>query len=238
MTGPAPTPAQNPSPVPAGPPAPAPSTRTQDHPGIEVHRSPQHMPSDDRPRITEAEPTHPAPRFGEPAPASQPPTRHESLSSARPGPSHLDVVCREERVDVTTEWHVLGTARLRKYVVTEEVERRIPVVRERVRVERVPVSEADLAGMSEEEIAEAVEEVTLREERPVVRKRMVPIERIRLVVERVTHEEVVRTQLRREQVKVHDDGAGNSRPENGSADVQRVMQYNGTGSAQLEQPIA
>ncbi|MCD0484425.1 DUF2382 domain-containing protein [Streptacidiphilus sp. ASG 303] len=236
-----------------------------------------------------AEHVHPAPRFAEAptvqAPAAQAPSvqapslqehpRREQAApaeqgqvraAAAPGPSHLDVVCREERVDVGTEWHVLGTARLRKYVVTEEVERRIPVVRERVRVERVPVGEAELAGMSEEDIAEAVEEVTLREERPVVRKRMVPIERVRLVVERVTHEEVVRTQLRREQVKVHDGGdagaegrgpAGASgTPEQaggqgqgqgqvyghgaagGPQEPPHVVQYNGSGPvSQRDQPI-
>ncbi|MGA5702841.1 DUF2382 domain-containing protein [Peterkaempfera bronchialis] len=190
-------------------------------------------------RPSTVEHIHAAPRFTEPGPAQTSAARQESSATPRPGPSHLDVVCREERVEVTTEWHVLGTARLRKYVVTEEVERRIPVVRERVRIERVPVTEAELAGLSDEDITEAVEEVTLREERPVVRKRMVPIERVRLVVERVTHEEVVRTQLRREQVKVHDGGATGRTDLGGSPDSPHVVQFNGSGpSSHLEQPIA
>ncbi|MER5867141.1 PRC and DUF2382 domain-containing protein [Kitasatospora sp. NPDC002040] len=116
----------------------------------------------------------------------------------------VEITCREERLDVTTEWHVLGTAKLRKYVTTEAVERKVPVVKERVRVERVPVTEAERAALSEQEIAEAVEEVTLREERPVVRKYLAPIERVRLVVERYTEEAVIRDELRREQVEIHD----------------------------------
>ncbi|WUG43672.1 YsnF/AvaK domain-containing protein [Kitasatospora sp. NBC_00458] len=119
----------------------------------------------------------------------------------------MEITCREERLDITTEWHVVGTAKLRKYVTSEPVERRVPVVRERVRVERMPVGEAERAALSDKDIAEAVEEVTLREERPVVRKYLAPIERVRLVVERYTTEEVIRDELRREHVEVHDDTA-------------------------------
>nr|WP_241003124.1 YsnF/AvaK domain-containing protein [Streptomyces sp. CB01881] len=124
----------------------------------------------------------------------------------------MEITCREERLDITTEWHVLGTAKLRKYVTSEPVERRVPVVRERVRVERMPVGEAERASLSDKDIAEAVEEVTLREERPVVRKYLAPIERVRLVVERYTSEEVIRDELRREHVEVHDNTAAASTP--------------------------
>ncbi|MEU8923221.1 PRC and DUF2382 domain-containing protein [Kitasatospora sp. NPDC048545] len=117
----------------------------------------------------------------------------------------VEITCREERLDITTEWHTVGTAKLRKYVTSEQIERRVPVVRERVRVERMPVGEAERASLTEKEIAEAVEEVTLRGERPVVRKYLAPIERVRLVVERYTAEEVIRDELRREHVEVHDN---------------------------------
>ncbi|MEV7780569.1 PRC and DUF2382 domain-containing protein [Kitasatospora sp. NPDC088351] len=130
------------------------------------------------------------------------------VDAARPAPpapgSPVELTCREERLEVTTEWHVLGTAKLRKYVITEAVEHRVPVVRERVRVERTPVSEAERALITNKEIAESVEEVTLREERPVVRKYLAPVERVRLVVERYTTEEVIRDELRREHIEVHD----------------------------------
>ncbi|MER8187798.1 DUF2382 domain-containing protein [Kitasatospora sp. NPDC094015] len=132
--------------------------------------------------------------------------RPTTAAPSSPG-DPVEVTCREERLDITTEWHVLGTARLRKYVTSEPVERKVPVVRERVRVERVPVTDAERAALTEQEIAEGVEEVTLREERPVVRKYLAPIERVRLVVERYTEEAVVREELRREQVEIHDSTA-------------------------------
>lgn len=144
------------------------------------------------------------------APEASTPGTTGPASSAPSGP--VEITCREERLDITTEWHVLGTAKLRKYVTSEAVERRVPVVRERVRVERMPVGEAERASLSDKDIAEAVEEVTLREERPVVRKYLAPIERVRLVVERYTAEEVIRDELRREHVEVHDNTAAASTP--------------------------
>ncbi|WP_405016350.1 PRC and DUF2382 domain-containing protein [Kitasatospora sp. NBC_00070] len=137
-----------------------------------------------------------------PATTGAPSPAPTTVGNAPAGP--VEITCREERLDVTTEWHVLGTAKLRKYVTTEAVERKVPVVKERVRVERVPVTEAERAALSEQEIAEAVEEVTLREERPVVRKYLAPVERVRLVVERFTEEALIREELRREQVEIHD----------------------------------
>lgn len=121
-------------------------------------------------------------------------------------PEALEVLCREERLEITTEWRELGRARLRKFVTTENVERRVPVVRERVRVERVRLGEEERSRLSEEDIETATQEVPLHEERVVVRKRVVPVERVRLVTERVTEEQIVREQIRREQVEVHDAG--------------------------------
>ncbi|MEE1781989.1 PRC and DUF2382 domain-containing protein [Streptomyces sp. SP17BM10] len=139
-------------------------------------------------------------------PLVQPKPRTAPATGAPSAPSGpVEITCREERLDISTEWHVLGTAKLRKYVTSEQVERRVPVVRERVRVERMPVGDAERAALTEKEIAEAVEEVTLREERPVVHKYLAPIERVRLVVERYTAEEVIHDELRRENVEVHDD---------------------------------
>ncbi|WP_406087476.1 PRC and DUF2382 domain-containing protein [Kitasatospora purpeofusca] len=162
-----------------------------------------------------AEPRPHTPAAPSSAPAAVPAagTAHPEADPAASSPSGpVEITCREERLDITTEWHVLGTAKLRKYVTSEPVERRVAVVRERVRVERMPVGDAERAALSEKDIAEAVEEVTLREERPVVRKYLAPIERVRLVVERYTAEEVVRDELRREHVEVHDNTAAASTP--------------------------
>ena len=119
-------------------------------------------------------------------------------------PEPIEFVCREERLDISTEWRVLGKARLRKYVTAEQVERRVPVIRERIRVERVPVGADERAQLTDQEITESTEEVTLHEQRVVVRKAVVPVERIRLVTERFTEEEIVRDELHREHIQVQD----------------------------------
>ncbi|MFI6158215.1 YsnF/AvaK domain-containing protein [Kitasatospora sp. NPDC051170] len=158
-----------------------------------------------------------------PQPVTPVPAERQAPSATTTSPSGpLEITCREERLEITTEWHTVGTAKLRKYVTSEQVERRVPVVRERVRVERMPVSEAERASLTEKEIAEAVEEVTLREERPVVRKYLAPIERVRLVVERYTDEEVVRDELRREHVEVQDSTPGAPAPDLPAAGVPAV----------------
>ncbi|MDH6142323.1 MULTISPECIES: PRC and DUF2382 domain-containing protein [Kitasatospora] len=154
------------------------------------------------PTIGLDKPVEPAPGPTEPTP-EQTHTAAGGAGTTHP-PRPIELTLREERLEITNEWHVLGTARMRKYVVTEPVERRVQVTRERVRVERVPVNSAEQSALSAQDIAEAVEEVTLREERPVVRKYLAPMERVRLVVERVTEEQVIKDELRRERVEIHD----------------------------------
>ena len=167
------------------------------------------------PAATQPTATQPAAAAAGPAQMTAQPAREQAREQARTDPEKdaatsspsgpVEITCREERLDITTEWQVTYTARLRKYVTSETVERHVPVVRERVRVERVPVTEGERDALTQEEIAAAVEEVTLREERPVVRKYLVPIERVRLVVERYTDDHVVREELHREHVEIHDD---------------------------------
>jgi stress response protein YsnF len=72
----------------------------------------------------------------------------------------------EERVDVGTESAAVGRARLRKYVVTENVSTTVPVSHEEVRVEREPITGANReAAVSGHDISEAEHEVTLHAER-------------------------------------------------------------------------
>jgi uncharacterized protein (TIGR02271 family) len=107
----------------------------------------------------------------------------------------------EERLRVDTENVAAGRARLRKYVVTENVSTTVPVSHEEVRLEREPVTDANRdAALSGSEISEAEHEVTLHAERPVVEKEAVPVERVRLVTESVTEEQQVNEQVRKEQI--------------------------------------
>ena len=107
----------------------------------------------------------------------------------------------EERVEVGTQKREAGRARLRKYVVTENVTQTVPVQREEVRLEREPITEANRgAAESGPEISEEEHEVVLHEERPVVEKEAVPVERVRLDTETVTDDVTVNEEVRKEKV--------------------------------------
>jgi uncharacterized protein (TIGR02271 family) len=125
------------------------------------------------------------------------------------GPTTDDAMTRsEEELRVGTAQRERGRVRLRKYVITEQVQQTVPVQRERVRVEREPVTDANLdAATAGPEISEAEHEVILREEEPVVEKRTVPKERVRLDKDTVTGEERVAEEVRKEQIEVQgEDG--------------------------------
>jgi uncharacterized protein (TIGR02271 family) len=119
----------------------------------------------------------------------------------------------EERLHVGTESTQVGRARLRKYVVTENVTTSVPVSHEEVRLEREPITDANRdAALSGSDISEEEHEVTLHAERPVVAKETVPVERVRLGTETVTEEHQVEEQIRKEQI---DEPEVDSRPEVG-----------------------
>jgi uncharacterized protein (TIGR02271 family) len=112
----------------------------------------------------------------------------------------------EERLNVGTEQREAGRARLRKYVVTENVTQTVPVQREEVRVEREPITEANRdAAISGPDISEDEHEVVLHEERPVAQKETVPVERVRLDTETVTEQETVGGEVRKERVDLEGD---------------------------------
>ncbi|MFF4412921.1 DUF2382 domain-containing protein [Streptosporangium sp. NPDC001559] len=112
----------------------------------------------------------------------------------------------EERLTTHTESHEIGRARLRKYVVTEEQQVTVPVTREEVRVEREPITEENRdAALRGPDISEAEHEVTLHEERAVVEKNTVPVERVRMTTEKVTDEETITEQVRKERIEAEGD---------------------------------
>ena len=114
----------------------------------------------------------------------------------------------EEQLKVGTEKVETGKARLRKYVVTEEQTVTVPVTREEVRIEREPITQADMGkAMDGPAISEEEHEMTLTEERVVVQKEVVPIERVTLAKETVTEQQQVTEQVRKEQVETDSDVA-------------------------------
>jgi uncharacterized protein (TIGR02271 family) len=119
------------------------------------------------------------------------------------GPTTDDAMTRsEEQLHVGTEKRVAGKARLRKYVVTENVTQTVPVTREEVRLEREPITDANRdAAMTGGDITSEEHEVTLTEERPVVSKETTPVERVRMDTVAVTDEQQVNESLRKEQIE-------------------------------------
>jgi stress response protein YsnF len=85
----------------------------------------------------------------------------------------------------------------------------VPVEREEVRVEREPITDANSdAALDGPEISEAEHEVTLHTEEPVVEKRTVPKERVRLDKDVRTDEETVSEDVRRERIEADGDAEG------------------------------
>jgi uncharacterized protein (TIGR02271 family) len=107
----------------------------------------------------------------------------------------------EERLNVGTEARETGRARLRKYVVTENVTQTVPVRREEVRLEREPITDENVGdATSGADFTESEHEVTLTEERPVVEKEAVPVERVRLSTDTVTEDVTVSEDVRKEEI--------------------------------------
>ncbi|MFE2051903.1 DUF2382 domain-containing protein [Streptomyces sp. NPDC059459] len=122
----------------------------------------------------------------------------------------------EERMHVGVERRESGRARLRKYVVTEEVQQTVPVSHEEVRVEREPITDANRdEALSGPEIGEAEHEVTLHEERPVVETETVPVERVRMTTEEHVEDQTVRGQVRKERIEAETESFPDDEPRRG-----------------------
>ncbi|MCW2743128.1 MAG: hypothetical protein JWR45_3550 [Blastococcus sp.] len=133
----------------------------------------------------------------------------------------------EERLRVSTERVATTRARLVKYVVTENVTITVPIRREEIRVEQVPIDALDddtvqetLLPASGGSVAGTAtvagtlpdagglpDEIVLHAERPVVTVEVVPVERVRLRTEVVQGTETVTGQVQREQIAVDQHAA-------------------------------
>jgi uncharacterized protein (TIGR02271 family) len=123
------------------------------------------------------------------------------------GPTTDDAMTRsEEELKVGKAERERGRARLRKYVVTEQVTQTVPVKREEVRLEREPITDGNVdQALEGPEISEEEHEVVLHEEEPVVEKRTVPKERVRMEKEAVSDEAQVSEEVRKEQIEADGD---------------------------------
>ena len=135
------------------------------------------------------------------------------------------MVRSEEQLRVGTEQVAARRMRVVKYVVTEEVQISVPIRREEIRIEEVPLDALDtdhgvvtegeplqagsatggLAGGSVAGGSLATglpDEIVLHTERPVVTVEVVPVERVRLTTELVAGQTSVSETVQREQVTV------------------------------------
>jgi uncharacterized protein (TIGR02271 family) len=113
------------------------------------------------------------------------------------------VLRSEERLRADIETVETGRVRLRKYVVTSEQKITVPIRHEEVHVTREPVTSGE--ARTDAEIGEEECEVILHEERPVVVKEIVPVERVSLDTTTIRENREVSDTVRREEVEI-DDG--------------------------------
>ncbi|WP_017608498.1 DUF2382 domain-containing protein [Nocardiopsis xinjiangensis] len=112
----------------------------------------------------------------------------------------------EEQVDLGVERVETGRARLHKYVDNENFEETVTLRHEELDIERRPVEEGE---DFEADIAEDEEVFTLYEERVVVSKHQVPVERVHVRKRMVSHEERVQGTRLSERIELEDE-EGNS----------------------------
>jgi stress response protein YsnF len=130
------------------------------------------------------------------------------------------MVRSEERLRVGTEQVAARRMRVVKYVVTEEVQISVPIRREEIRIEEVPLDALDTdggvvtegeplqagsatGGLAGGSLADGLpDEIVLHTERPVITVEVVPVERVRLTTELVAGQTSVSETVQREQVTV------------------------------------
>jgi uncharacterized protein (TIGR02271 family) len=150
---------------------------------------------------------------GAPSPVSTETAGHDTdvrdtVGHDTSGPNTDDAMTRsEERMSVGTEQVQTGVARLRKFIVTEQVTQTVPVSHEEIRVVHEPITDANRDdAMGGADLTEEEHEVVLHAERPVVTTETVPVERVRLDTETVQSEQEVTGEVRKEQIEqVSDD---------------------------------
>lgn len=130
----------------------------------------------------------------------------------------------EEELDVTKHSREAGAVRVHKDVITEEKTVTVPVTRERVTVERVPVAEGSYAA-GDTQISGGDVTIPVREEEIEVRKRPVVREEVRVRKDRFEERRAVSETVRKEDVTIDDDTDLNRRSGNLEPDTDDKTRY-------------
>jgi uncharacterized protein (TIGR02271 family) len=115
-------------------------------------------------------------------------------SSSADTPDSAEITLHEERVHVESRSRPRERVVVRKHVITEHVSVTVPLRREELRIERVPLDAP--------RDADAELDVTLMEDEPVVQTHIVATERFRASKDAVTDQREVGTTVRHEAVDV------------------------------------
>jgi len=110
----------------------------------------------------------------------------------------------EEQLRVGTQRVEAGRARMRKFVVTEQQTVTVPVSHDEVRIVRETLQPGEFTG--EATIGEDVIEVALMQDKVLVDKQVVGVEKVKLATQTVIEQQQVTDAVRKEQIEVTGDG--------------------------------
>jgi uncharacterized protein (TIGR02271 family) len=123
-------------------------------------------------------------------------------SQQRPMTDEDWLIRQEERLQFGKEMLETGHVRLHKYVDVDPIEQTVRVFHEEYDVERIPISADERISGN---ISEGQQDIILHEERAVVHKEVVPVERVRLLARRVEEDKTYRDEVRRERIEIEPD---------------------------------
>jgi uncharacterized protein (TIGR02271 family) len=148
--------------------------------------------------ITKADLTDP--RFEQPPVTGSAPAAAAASAATVTDAADLRIPVREEELVAGTQETEAGRVRIHKDVVTEQQTLSVPVQKERVTVERVPLSGEVTA--SEDAFVERDLEIPVMGETVVTGKRVVGVEEVRVHKDSVTEQQQITDTVRKEQVTI------------------------------------
>ena len=140
--------------------------------------------------------------YGHDAPAVASDAAATTELSGVDGDEGAEMTVSEEQLVVDTQARATERVRVRKRVVTEEVTLTIPLRREELVIEREPIEPGAAEAPADAQIVDAEFDFLLLAEQPVIEKRIVPVEQIRVRKDVIVEEELVSDQVRKERVDV------------------------------------
>lgn len=150
--------------------------------------------------------------YGHDAPAVAPDAAATTELQGAGDDESAEMTVSEEQLVVDTQARPTERVRVRKRVVTEEVTLTIPLRREELVIEREPIEPGTAEAPADAQIVDAEFDFLLLAEQPVIEKRIVPVEQIRVRKDVIVEEELVSDQVRKERVDVEHDAPGTPPP--------------------------